>query len=439
MALNANTGRQVWKTYTITEPLKPLRKNSNGTQLWGPSGGGVWSSPTIDPVRHAVYIGTGDAYTEPAPATTDAIMALDMDTGKVLWAVQDTPNDAWNFGCWTPNNFESCPKPLGFDYDFGASPILATLPSGKRLLIAGQKSGIVWAHDPDHQGALVWKADLATKPPGSNGEIVWGGAADGQSAYFGLNSGGLAALHLSDGQRKWFTPLQPAVGAEQLRGQSGPLTAIPGVVFSDGVDGIVRALSTADGQILWQYNTLKEFDTVNGIKAKGGSMEAAGPIVAGGMLFVPSGYIGMRNAIPGNVSASLCPAIARMLDSSKSENGNTIFSRRTQFRAGFICCPLRTSVDENAAGISAKCVFISMEAHKPKCSFKVRQPQHDSFVDAGYSIFGLSQFGCWYYRDTLICSATIVAEYVGDGHAHSGTRRANGDLCESMKKCPCQR
>ena len=191
--------------------------------------------------------------------------------------------------------------------DFGASPILATLPSGKKLLIAGQKSGIVWAHDPDHQGALVWKEDLATKPPGSNGEIVWGGAADGQSAYFGLNSGGLAALHLSDGQRKWFTPLQPAVGAEQLSGQSGPRLRYPASFFLTVWDGIVRALSTADGQILWQYNTLKEFDTVNGMKAKGGSMEAAGPIVAGGMLFVPSGYIGMRNAIPGNVLLAFAP------------------------------------------------------------------------------------------------------------------------------------
>jgi len=307
VALDASSGRQIWKTYTITAPLEPLRKNSKGTQLWGPSGGGVWDSPTIDPKRHAIYIGTGDAYSPPVPATTDAIMALDMKSGKVLWSVQDTPNDAWIAACWPPKISENCPDPLGPDYDFGASPILRDLPNGHRILIAGQKSGIVWAHDPDDHGTLKWKIGMAPQPPTDQGEIVWGGAADEQSAYFGLNSGGVVALGLSDGTKKWFTPLQPAAGLEQHHGQSGAVSAIPGVVFSGGWDGVVRALSTDDGRVLWQYNTVKSYDTVNGVPAKGGSMGAAGPLIAGGMLFVPSGYIGVQNGLPGNVLLAFAP------------------------------------------------------------------------------------------------------------------------------------
>jgi polyvinyl alcohol dehydrogenase (cytochrome) len=301
VALDGATGKQLWKTFTITASLQTLRKNSKGTQQWGPSGGGVWNSPTIDPAHHAIYIGTGDAYSPPVALTTDAIMALDMDTGKVLWSVQDTPNDAWIAACWPPNVSDNCPKPLGPDYDFGASPILRTLADGHRLLLAGQKSGTVWAHDPDNGGVLKWKMDLAPTPATDQGEIAWGGAADEKTVYFGLNSGGIAALNIADGSKKWFAPLFPAAGLEAHHGQAGPLAVIPGVVFSDGWDGVVRALSTEDGHILWQYDTIKSYDTVNGVAAKGGSMGAAGPIVAGGVLFVPSGYIGVQNGLPGNV------------------------------------------------------------------------------------------------------------------------------------------
>jgi polyvinyl alcohol dehydrogenase (cytochrome) len=308
VAFDARTGKRLWKTYTITEPLKAGRTNAVGTQLQGPSGAAVWSSPTLDLPRHAVYVGTGDAYSPPASATTDAIMALDLESGRPLWSVQDTPHDAWLAACWPPQPSDNCPKPLGPDYDFGASPILRSLPNGQRLLIAAQKSGIVWAHDPDARGALKWQVDLAPKRPSEQGEIVWGGAASEDTAYFGLNSGGIVALRVSDGQRLWSTPIEPAVGRADHRGQSGPLTLIPGVVFSGGWDGVVRALATSDGHVLWQYDTMKDFETVNAVAAKGGSMGAAGPTVAGGMLFVPSGYVGVQGGVPGNVLLAFASA-----------------------------------------------------------------------------------------------------------------------------------
>ncbi|MBZ5575581.1 MAG: PQQ-binding-like beta-propeller repeat protein [Acidobacteriia bacterium] len=301
VALDAASGSQIWKTYTIADEPKPAGKNSNGVERFAPAGGGVWNSPTLDPKRHALYIGTGDAYTEPAPKTTDALMALDLESGKILWVVQDTENDAWLAGCAGATRPENCPKNLGPDHDFGASPILKTLPNGSTLLVAGQKSGNVWAHDPDQKGAVVWRTALVDNTKEFGGKIVWGGAADDQAAYFGLGPGGIAAVDLRNGERKWFTALQPAPAFAQHPGQEGALSAIPGVVFSGGWDGVVRALAAGDGRVLWEFNTVQEFQTVNGVAAKGGSISVSGPTVAGGTLFVGSGYVGVRSGMSGNV------------------------------------------------------------------------------------------------------------------------------------------
>jgi polyvinyl alcohol dehydrogenase (cytochrome) len=298
-ALDVLTGRQLWKTYIIAETPKPVGKNAKGTRQFAPSGGGVWNSPTLDPKRRALYVGTGDAYSEPAAKTTDAIVALDMDSGKILWAVQDTPRDAWVVGCIRDTDRENCPKNAGPDYDFGSSPILKSLANGKSILIAGQKSGNVWAHDPDRKGAVVWKTGVFSKPPKANGQIVWGGTADDSAAYFGLNSGGIVALALTNGERQWFTPIEPAEGRHG--GHDAAISAIPGVIFSGGWDGVLRAVSTKDGKVLWDFDMARDFATVNGVPAKGGSMGSAGPTVAGGMVFAGAGYPGVQNGANGNV------------------------------------------------------------------------------------------------------------------------------------------
>ena len=324
VALEAKTGRQIWKTFTIADEPRPTdKKNKLGKPIWGPSGGGVWSSPTIDVLKSVLYVGTGDSYTEPAVRTTDAILAMDLTSGKIVWSRQLSEKDVWNTSCLIPPGL-NCPDTPGPDFDFGDSPILRTLASGKRALIAGQKSGVVHALDPDQQGEILWQSRIGKG--GALGGIQWGPAADRDTVYAALSDfgiaisdasriaanegfgpdpntgGGLFALKIATGEKIWDTP-SPGKGCK-IKGcspaQSAAVTAISGVVFSGALDGHLRAYSTKDGAILWDYDTVREYETVNMVKAKGGSLDAAGPAVVGGMLFVNSGY-GYFNAIPGNV------------------------------------------------------------------------------------------------------------------------------------------
>jgi polyvinyl alcohol dehydrogenase (cytochrome) len=317
VALDANTGRLIWKSYVIPQAPQPVRKNARGTELYAPAGGAVWNSPTVDPERKLLYIGTGDAYTEPAPKTTDAVLALDMQTGRMVWSFQAVEADAWIVGC-VPAATSNCPKNLGPDHDIGASPILVNLPDGHRLLIALPKSGTVFALDPDQQGALVWKFATTDIVAPNNGQVALGGAADGQNLYLGLEDGTAIAIDLATGKRAWLVRLESlddlgertSNGENRTKaglrfGQSAAVTAIPGVVFTGGWDGILRALSTSDGQVIWQFNMAREFKTVNGVAAKGGSMGGPGPTIANGILYVPSGYAAFGGGLPGNVLLAL--------------------------------------------------------------------------------------------------------------------------------------
>jgi len=315
-ALQAKTGKIIWKTYTIASPPKPTRKNDSGTQLYGPSGAGVWGSPTIDSVLKVLYVATGDNYTEPATENSDAILALDLKSGKVVWSKQITSGDAFNGGCLQSDK-STCPEKPGPDFDFGASIILRTLPNGHRLLVAGQKSGVLHGLDPDHQGEILWQTKVGGG--GVLGGIQWGATADADAVFAGISDiglisagegflpdpkagGGLHAVALASGKKLWDA-VPSAEGCNTTRcspAQSAAVTSIPGVVFSGSEDGHVRAYSSADGKILWDYNSLQKFETVNKITANGGTIDGGGPAVAGGMLFVNSGY-GFLYGAPGNV------------------------------------------------------------------------------------------------------------------------------------------
>jgi polyvinyl alcohol dehydrogenase (cytochrome) len=301
VALDATTGKIAWKTWVVPGDLKPIKIQSNGVVLYAPGGGGVWNSPTIDPVRNAVYISTGDATTGPAPKTTDGVMAMDINTGKVLWSYQADRNDVFMGGCNGPVKSEACPSPMGPDLDIGNSPILKTLPGGKRALLVGTKQGHVIAIDPDNSGAVLYRVLTSTGQPvaeggGVGGNIVWGGAADDQNVYYGAGGAGLAAFRLATGEKLWaFKP--PADG-----GALGAApTAIPGVVFEGSSNGRLYAVSAADGKQIWEFNTAQELATVNQVPAHGGAIAVSGPVISGGMVFVSSGYAITSGASGGNL------------------------------------------------------------------------------------------------------------------------------------------
>jgi polyvinyl alcohol dehydrogenase (cytochrome) len=308
-SLDANTGRVIWRTYTIPEAPKPTKKNSIGTQLWAPAGASIWDAVTIDPKQHAIYAGVGNAFTDPPAELSDSMVAFDMKTGKILWHYQGVHNDASPGGCFGPGpRGAECPKVEGPDWDYGDSPILRTLPNGRRILVDADKGGTVAAVDPDDHGKLLWTADLTAGRPGGpiQVQILWGGAADDQNVYYPLQAGAVAAVRLSDGKIIWRVPITPSSAHLDPRGRprtglEAAVTVIPGVVFAGGWDGVLHALSTADGHELWQYDTAHSYSAVNGVDAHGGSLGAPGPAVAGGMLFVGSGYVGTGNGMPGNV------------------------------------------------------------------------------------------------------------------------------------------
>ncbi len=305
-AVDATTGEILWKTYTILEEPKPRGKNSAGTTLMGPSGVGIWSAPTIDAKRGLAYVGTGNTYSGESQPLSDSMLAFDLKTGKIRWSRQFTPKDVFLVACGGNRKNDNCPEENGPDLDYGSSPILTKLPNGKDVLLAGQKSAVVYALDPDKQGEVLWQ--YRAGKGGGLGGIEWGFAADSENVYVPIadgnapTPGGLHAVKIANGQRVWYTPPPPIKcqkGPGCNGGQSAAITVIPGVVFSGALDGGFRAFSTKDGSIIWEYDTNREFQTVNGVPAKGASINGPAPVVVNGMVYVSSGY-GAVNDRPGN-------------------------------------------------------------------------------------------------------------------------------------------
>jgi polyvinyl alcohol dehydrogenase (cytochrome) len=328
VALRVSDGAPVWKAYTIDGPATVMGTTSKGTKIFGPSGAGIWSAPTIDAKRGLVYVATGDNYSTPPTKTSDALMAINIKTGRITWVRQITSGDAYNSACG--NNSGNCPAENGPDYDFGSSAVLVSA-NGRELLVAGQKSGVVTAVDPSRNGEVVWQTRVGKG--GVNGGVQWGMASDGRNVYASVSDvvriansnpqpgdtarfilspnqgGGLTALSIADGKKVWAAqppPCKPGAPRGCSPAQSAALTAIPGIVFSGSLDGHLRAFDTSDGHVLWDVDTVREYDAVNGSKGRGGSLDGPGAVVSGGMLFVNSGY-SRFDGMPGNVLLAFAP------------------------------------------------------------------------------------------------------------------------------------
>jgi polyvinyl alcohol dehydrogenase (cytochrome) len=305
-ALDAKSGNVLWRTYMISGEPQPRGKSSSGATLYGPAGAPIWSAPTIDAGRGLIYVGTGNSYAGAAAPTSDAVVAVSF-SGEIKWVKQLFAEDVFVSGCRAKNENPNCADQRGPDYDFGNSPILATLPHGRHAIVIGQKSGIGWALDPAKRGEVIWQYRAGAG--GALGGIEWGSAVDAEHAYFAVSDmlspapGGLHAVSLQSGERVWYAPPQPPRCAAAPRcnvAQAAAISVIPGVVFSGSNDGTLRAYSTMNGAILWDVDTNREFETVNGVAAKGASMLGPGPVIVSGMLFVGSGY-GAFGGRAGNV------------------------------------------------------------------------------------------------------------------------------------------
>ena len=318
MALNRFNGKLVWRAYTL-DAAQPVRKNAIGVQLWGPSGASIWSSPALDPERNRMYVTTGDNYSDPASLTSDAVVAFDLRTGEFMWSKQFTAGDAWNVGCEQTDD-TNCPQARGPDLDFASSPILRILPDGRRVILAGQKSGVMHAIDPDRKGEILWQQRVGKG--GLIGGIQWGSAADAKQVYVALSDigvttvpdsdigfdttldssvgGGMFAYDIETGERKWYIPPPGCGDRKQCSpAQSAAVSAMPGVVFSGSIDGHLRGYATNSGEVMWDYNADQEYESTNGVKTRGGSFDGPGPTIVDGMVYVNSGY-GFQGGMGGN-------------------------------------------------------------------------------------------------------------------------------------------
>ncbi len=312
-ALDAADGHLVWRSYSIpSAPQATGTRNSAGAARHAPAGAPVWNSPTIDVKRRRLYVGSGESYTSPAAAQSDAVIAYDLDTGRMLWWHQSIQHDAWNMACFIGGG-PNCPLENGPDLDIGAPPILHRLEDGRDVLLVGEKSADVFALNPD-DGSLLWHVKYGRG--GFAGGVHWGMAAAASTLYapsadttfLGTEKGepkpGLFALAPQSGAIKWFAAAPDVCAAAQKpacdRGYSPPPTAIPGAVFQPSFDGWLRAYRERDGALIWSFDTNREFATVSGERAHGGSIESAGAVVADGRVVVNSGYL-FGGRMAGNV------------------------------------------------------------------------------------------------------------------------------------------
>ena len=331
-ALDLATGKLLWKTSMIDEPMKTVREKDGGGKVQGPAGAAVWAAPSIDRKRGLAYVVTGDSYTDVDTIGPDAIVALDLKTGAIRWRRQVTQKDNFVMGCGPTSNSGNCPTPMGPDYDFGATPILMTLPGGKQVLVAGQKSGIVYGLNPD-TGALLWKTVIGLGS--ALGGVEWGIGADDTKVYVPISDvtylfnpkpgaptgkAGIYALNPATGAVVWSAPAPaaPCVYASDkgkpsrcVRAQPAAPAIIPGLVFEGALDGWIRAYDARTGKIAWEDSTTsRTYDTLNGIKGQpGGGIDGMGPTVAGGMVYITSGNNGAARIGSNGVNVLLAYSV----------------------------------------------------------------------------------------------------------------------------------
>jgi polyvinyl alcohol dehydrogenase (cytochrome) len=323
VALDAATGAVDWVYHTMPEADYTGERNSLGVRLRGPSGAPIWSTPTVDAARGLLFVTTGENTSHPATPTSDAVIALDLATGAQRWVFQGLWNDVWNTACGRvagPNCPNQHPSTLA-DKDFGGSAAIVSTDTGD-VLLAGQKTGDLWALNPD-TGALIWNQRVGTGT--ALGGNHWGIATDGEKVFLPINDPGQArgtyvprpgvySFYVDTGEPGWFRAETPACdnradwlkGCDNRYGHSVTPLLIDGVLITGTIDGRLLALDAETGDVLFEFDTVREYDAVNGVQGIGGAIDAHGIAAGAGLLLVNSGY-GRVGGTSGNVLLAFRP------------------------------------------------------------------------------------------------------------------------------------
>ncbi|MGH9191157.1 MAG: PQQ-binding-like beta-propeller repeat protein [Acidimicrobiales bacterium] len=222
VGLDAESGAEVWRFWVTA-----------GDETEGP-GVSIWSSPAVDTERGHLYVGTGQAYALPAPRRSDALLALDVETGAEVWATQFTAGDAWTLA-----------RPTGLDADVGAAPNLFEV-DGTDAVGVGDKAGAYHALDRD-TGEVLWSHKLTEGGP--QGGVMASAAVHAGRVYVASNRASqdadLMALDADNGEEIWRVD----VGAHV----TGPVTWANELLFVADDSGRVAAYGATDGQRRWSH------------------------------------------------------------------------------------------------------------------------------------------------------------------------------------------
>ena len=325
MAVDGNDGSVLWDSYAIPNPPSAVGTTSAGTDMLGPSGAPVWTSPTVDVEKNLLIFGTGENYSSPADTNSDAVIAVALDSGERIWSRQTFPGDAWNVACMMADN-PNCPTEDGPDYDQASSPLLVEISAGKTVVVAGQKDGRVFALDWETGQTKLWEVKLGR---GSiQGGVHFGMASDGTTVYVPINDmndtrngewldpeqarPGVSAVNAATGEILWQHVQENVCGDGRPfcdPGVSAAITATDGAVVAGHLDGVIRIYDGASGDIVWSYDTTTPVTGTNGVVAKGGGMSGSGPAIGAGHMVINSGY-GLYNHEAGNALLVFAPRSA---------------------------------------------------------------------------------------------------------------------------------
>ncbi|MGM0633010.1 MAG: PQQ-binding-like beta-propeller repeat protein [Pseudomonadota bacterium] len=308
-AYDLNSGTKLWHTY-VMEEARQVGENSLGNPVLAPSGAPIWQAPSVDASRGVVYAGTGQNYSRPTSDTSDAVIAFDMESGEMRWVNQTMADDAFHMGCAMSDNHPNCPDP-GPDVDIGAPILPVTLSDGREIVVAGTKGGVVFGLDPDRDGAVLWETRVGRGSP--LGGIHWGMSHVGDTLFVPVadraivegdfpRQPGLHAIDMNSGQALWYTPAPPRCEPEQqgcFDQYSAPPTSGPDFVLSGSLSGHLFAHDQRSGEVIWEYDSNREYETINGVSARGGAFDSTGPVLSGDHLIVNAGYGGFGQ-LPGN-------------------------------------------------------------------------------------------------------------------------------------------